>query len=129
MPQTAAQGRFCRTLPACGHVAGQGTYILLKRITLAFALCGAFLFGCPRLSATDQPATVVVFYESGFLAEGVTAPSQQQLEVLLPGALLATADQLATSLNHAECRMLVLPYGSAFPEGAWPAILARCNGR
>jgi hypothetical protein len=41
---------------------------------------------------------------------------------MLPGAQLASREQLATALNTASTRLLVLPYGSAFPEEAWPDI-------
>src|SRR5258707_6729982 len=41
---------------------------------------------------------------------------------MLPGEQAASADQLATALASPATRVFVLPYGSAFPEAAWPAI-------
>src|SRR5215472_4953218 len=41
---------------------------------------------------------------------------------MLPGAQPASTQQLADLLNATSTRLLVLPYGSAFPEEAWPDI-------
>ena len=64
---------------------------------------------------------MVVFSESGFPAADSEAPSQTQLSALFPGAKLAGTDQLREALVPST-RLLVLPYGSAFPEDGWPAI-------
>jgi Beta-galactosidase len=74
--------------------------------------------------AADQFSAAVVFSESGFPAADTASPSAQQLAVLLPRAHLATARELATLLKDPGTQLLVLPYGSAFPEEAWPDILA-----
>ncbi|HYL87085.1 MAG TPA: hypothetical protein VE263_22880 [Candidatus Angelobacter sp.] len=50
--------------------------------------------------------------------------SQQLLQQALPGARLAPAGQLAPLLGDSASRLLVLPYGSAFPEECWSAIHA-----
>ena len=42
----------------------------------------------------------------------------------LPNARFANAQELAGALASADTRLLVLPYGSSFPEEAWPAIYA-----
>ena len=39
-----------------------------------------------------------------------------------PAAQLANADQLPAVLSAPATHLFVLPYGSAFPEEAWPAI-------
>jgi hypothetical protein len=71
-------------------------------------------------AATASP--VVVFAEETFPAGDTPAPDVAQLKKLLPGARFATADQLPAALSEAETRLLVMPYGSAFPEAAWPGI-------
>ncbi len=44
------------------------------------------------------------------------------MAAIFPGAKLAAANQLRDVLAAASTRLLVLPYGSAFPEQAWPEI-------
>ena len=67
-------------------------------------------------------SAAVVFSEPGFPAADSASPSSQQLAAMVPGAQLANVDQLSTLLAAPATRLLVLPYGSAFPEEAWPAI-------
>src|ERR1041384_2113101 len=64
-----------------------------------------------------QQANTVVLWEEEFPSGGVT---RAQLMAAIPAASLVTADALPASLLQA--RVLLLPYGSAFPESAWPAI-------
>ena len=73
------------------------------------------------LSAQDMSGTVV-FSEPGFPASDSVAPSPQQLETLFHGSKLVGADQLPEALGSPSTRLLVLPYGSAFPEDEWQAI-------
>jgi hypothetical protein len=62
---------------------------------------------------------IVVFHESGFLsADSASAPDS--LLRALPGASFVSADELKNRLHSAH--LLVLPYGSAFPEPAWAEI-------
>src|SRR2546430_2751399 len=63
--------------------------------------------------------SIVVFHESGFPAAD-SAPALDSLLQALPGARFASADELKNRLNSAT--LLVLPYGSAFPEPAWAEI-------
>ena len=42
----------------------------------------------------------------------------------LPNSRFANAQELATVLASLDTKLLVMPYGSAFPEAAWPAIYA-----
>jgi hypothetical protein len=65
---------------------------------------------------------VVVFSEAGFPASDSAPPSIQQLAALLPSATTVGAEQLQTALASPSAHLLVLPYGSAFPEESWPAI-------
>jgi len=62
---------------------------------------------------------VVIFHEGGFPAAD-SAPASDSLLQALPGAQFASADELKNRLNSAK--LLVLPYGSAFPEPAWAEI-------
>src|SRR5262249_39124728 len=48
--------------------------------------------------------------------------STEQLRKMLPGSQFAPAEQLPALLGDAATRLFVLPYGSAFPEQAWPDI-------
>jgi hypothetical protein len=63
--------------------------------------------------------SIVVFHESGFPAAD-SAPAPDSLLQALPGARFASVDELKNRLNSAN--LLVLPYGSAFPETAWTEI-------
>ena len=79
-------------------------------------------------ASSDQPSAdrfsaVIVFTEAKFPAADTAIPSPP-LAALLPGARSASAAELATLLKDPATRLLVLPYGSAFPEQEWPEIFA-----
>jgi hypothetical protein len=74
--------------------------------------------------AADRFSGAVVFSEAGFPAADAAGPSAHQFAALLPGARFARAGQFATLLKDPATRLLVLPYGSAFPEASWPEIFA-----
>jgi hypothetical protein len=83
------------------------------------ALC-AFLFSPIFISfALAQPG-VVVFQEGGFPAADSVAAPDAVLRHALFGAEFASAGELKPHL--ASAKLLVLPYGSTFPEGSWPEI-------
>ena len=65
---------------------------------------------------------VVVFSEPGFPAADSATPSAQQIEALFPTASAVRAEQLEKALASASSHLLVLTYGSAFPEESWSAI-------
>jgi hypothetical protein len=88
----------------------------------------AILSGAWHPALAQEHSAVVIFYETGFLAEGSAAPSQAQMENILPRARFATADKLAGELGDPATRLLVLPYGSAFPEESWAAIYGFVQG-
>jgi hypothetical protein len=67
-------------------------------------------------------STTVVFSEARFPAADSASPSSQRLTAAFSGAEFADADHLQSALAAPTARLLVLPYGSAFPEDAWPAI-------
>src|SRR6266853_192223 len=64
--------------------------------------------------AASAQSGIVIFRESGFPA------SDSVLHRALPGAQFASAAELKDRLNSAS--LLILPYGSAFPEECWPVI-------
>ncbi len=73
--------------------------------------------------ATSQnKPTVVILAEPGFPAADSAAASPQQLASWVSGAQLASLEQLRQVLNSPATALLILPYGSAFPEEAWPDI-------
>ena len=74
------------------------------------------------LLAQDGASATVVFGEAGFPAVDSAGPSALQIAATMPGVKMANADQLASILAEPAPHLLVLPYGSAFPEAAWPAI-------
>jgi len=91
---------------------------MIKPWTLALCLGGCVGFAV--LSAAQTSSRTVVFSEAGF----PSADSTGSIEAtsLLPGAQGANADQLPALLRSADTELLVLPYGSAFPEAAWTDI-------
>jgi hypothetical protein len=74
------------------------------------------------LWAQTGASIAVVFSQPGFPSADSASVSSQQLAALLPGAQLADSNQLSAALAAASTRLLILPYGSAFPEEAWPAV-------
>jgi hypothetical protein len=88
----------------------------------AALLCLAFILLCETSAIANNGSGVVVLSESGFPAADSPAPSVPQLKNLFPGAHFQSAEQLRAALTEASTQLLVLPYGSAFPEQAWPDI-------
>jgi hypothetical protein len=85
-------------------------------------VCWAAVFFLMALSATAQStANTVIFWEDGFPAADTSAPERGALSVL-PNAGFANAQELTSALASADTKLVVMPYGSAFPEAAWPAI-------
>jgi hypothetical protein len=89
-------------------------------ILLAVYLPG--FLGAPNAFA--QGSGTVLFYEDGFPAADSSAPSQAELTSLVAGARFVGAQQLRDALADSTTHLLVLPYGSAYPEAEWPAIYA-----
>ena len=86
----------------------------------ALALCLGGCVGFAVLSAAQTQSRTVVFTEPGF--PSADTASHDQTTSLLTGAQTANAEQLPALLRSAETQLLVLPYGSAFPEAAWADI-------
>jgi hypothetical protein len=77
-----------------------------------------FLLGTCVARAADH---VVVFDEAGFPAADSAQVSDAQLRTGFPGATFAGTAQLPAALANAG--LLVMPYGSAYPEADWKPIL------
>ncbi len=85
------------------------------------ALCLAVLFTCASLHARAQ---VAVFFQPGFPTVDSQPLSQQALTTALGGApTFLSVEQLRSNDALRQTRLLVMPYGSAFPVEAWPAVL------
>lgn len=95
-------------------------------------ICGTILFvaalivGTSRMNAQGNPI-VVVLQEEGFPSADSAVPAESMLRAAIPGAQIVSAAEMPAALEKADCRLLVLPYGSAFPEAAWPQLLAYLN--
>src|SRR5215472_11422565 len=88
-----------------------------------FAIISTFLTVRPvTLMAQSASSPVVVFSEPGFPTADSTAPSPTQWTTLLSDAKTAGVDHLSEALSAPSTRLLILPYGSAFPENSWGAI-------
>jgi hypothetical protein len=109
--------------------------IIPGRIEFAFVLLAAMALGCAVANSVTDPQTrsgdqanaaaktrVVVFWEEGFPAADTALPSRANLSATLPGAAFMSSDSLSDALASEETVLLVMPYGSAFPEKQWGAI-------
>src|SRR5215469_18963647 len=65
-------------------------------------------------------SSIVVFHENGFPAADSAAAPVSVLRSALSGAEFAGTGELKQRLESAK--LLILPYGSAFPEQSWPEI-------
>jgi hypothetical protein len=92
--------------------------VLIEVAALSFAI----LFGAVRIGHANSG--IAVFFEDGFPAADSAAPSRDDVAGLFAGARLISADEVHTVLSDASTRLVVLPYGSAYPESAWPDIFA-----
>jgi hypothetical protein len=107
---------------------------MFRPLSLATTVACAVLFcavslGSGRLGA-QAPATthrprVAVFFEPGFPSVDVDPISEASLREALSGLDVEWfgADDLSKRLDRSRYDVLVMPFGSAFPEAAWPAIL------
>jgi len=89
---------------------------------LIFAILASFFVVSNTLLSAQDMSGITVFSESGFPASDSTAPTSEQLGKLFHGSRLVGADQLREALDSPSTRLLIMPYGSAFPEDAWQAI-------
>ncbi|HTV83166.1 MAG TPA: cellulase family glycosylhydrolase [Acidobacteriaceae bacterium] len=68
-------------------------------------------------------AKTIVFWQPGFPTADSVAPDSADLRAAFAGAEFADASQLGAALAAPDADLLVLPYGSAWPEQDWTAIL------
>ena len=76
---------------------------------------------CTGVAAAHAAEHTVIFYEPGFPAADAAQVTESQLRAGFNGAVLAGAAQLPGMLANAD--LLVMPYGSAFPEADWKPVL------
>ena len=76
----------------------------------------------PTLLGAEQFPGIVVFSEPGFPTADSAPPSQTQLRAALPGARFSNAEELGSALKDSNTRLVVFPYGSAFPEQCWSEL-------
>jgi hypothetical protein len=95
----------------------------MQTMSKAPSICLAVaLLGIGAAARATEGPSVLVFSEPGFPAADSAPPTEAQLAKLLPEAERVRAGQLASRLARLTTRLLVLPYGSAFPEASWPDI-------
>src|SRR5579883_2025153 len=92
---------------------------MIQRIANSLSLLLVFAFSLVASAA----AHTVVFYESGFPSADSPAASESALRTAFADAEFANAAQLSSVLENSQINLLVMPYGSAYPEATWPAIL------
>ena len=78
------------------------------------------IFLLALISPASAQSGTVILRETGFPAADSAPAPDALLQHVLPDAQLASTSELKNRLNSAK--LLVLPYGSAFPEDAWPEI-------
>jgi hypothetical protein len=91
--------------------------------TFACFLGFAWLLAGASPLAAQSFSDAVVLSEHEFPSADSVGPPAGALEAALPGAQFLSAEQLGPQLEAASTKLLVLPYGSAFPEAAWEPIL------
>jgi len=92
------------------------------QIFAGIALLFFFFVLAVAISAQSESFPTVLFSEPEFPEADSAGPSVHQLSKVLPDTVLAGASGLSDALSSTSARLLILPYGSAFPEAAWPAI-------
>ena len=80
----------------------------------------SFVF-LPALAA--HASHTVVFLEPRFPSSDSSAVNESALHTAFADAEFAGAAQLSSALEKPDTDLLVMPYGSAYPGAAWPAIL------
>src|SRR5579864_3727268 len=92
----------------------RGEAMRSNRALVSFVLVTLFA----TLASADSG--IVILHEDGFPTADSAAAPKSALERALPGAAFLTAVELKQRLSSAQ--LLVLPYGSAFPEESWSDI-------
>lgn len=81
------------------------------------------LFCLLVISCARAASHTVVFYEPGFPTADSSVVSESALRSAFVNAEFSGVQQLPAALARAETDLFVVPYGSAYPEAAWPVIL------
>src|SRR5947207_5568209 len=105
----------------CDWITSKVNGIVQDKDKMKFRNLSFYLVRLTFRSATALPqSNVVIFHEPGFpTADSVPVPDSV-LRSALPNAQFVSAADLKTQLSSAQ--LLVLPYGSAFPEDDWAEI-------
>lgn len=96
------------------------------QITIMIYLARKFrlILFCLAFTASAVAAShPIVFVEPGFPSADAASADDAVLHRAFADAEFADAQHLSTALERPEANLLVMPYGSAYPEAAWPAIL------
>jgi hypothetical protein len=95
-------------------------------------LCLCFLFALGPIAAAGQGIAntngPVVFLQRGFPAIDTEVPSRAQFAQSVPNARFVDLAQLRSGEALSGTPLLILPYGSAVPTAAWPAIQKYLSG-
>lgn len=92
----------------------------MRRLVLYTVLC--FVFICGEVLDGQTASSVLVFDEPGFPTADTAPLSEDLLHRAFPSAQFSSAHELAAGLNDHKTKLLILPYGSAFPEEQWAVI-------
>ena len=98
------------------------------KTTGGVAVVGAFetLPWFRSISSQDRSANarVAVFFEESFPAEQSPVPDRDLIAAALKGCetTFLNVRELASRLSSDSSDLFIMPYGSAFPKEAWPAI-------
>lgn len=104
--------------------------VSLVTTAVCSVLIGAFSLTAGNPSAQAPPAPphgprVAVFFEAGFPSIDIEPIPESAIREALAGIDMTFlgAGRLSTDLDASRFDVLVMPFGSAFPEASWPAIL------
>src|SRR5438876_6202327 len=91
---------------------------------MRFALCATLSLGFGHAMQAQGDAAVVLLSEPGFPTADTAPIPPDQLTKMVPGARTSSADQLKAELDRSDAKLLVMAYGSAFPENSWGDIFS-----
>jgi hypothetical protein len=90
---------------------------VVRKMMLMFCMCSAALIAQER--AKPQ---AIIFHEKHFSSVDTITPSELELRTLVPSGRFVSADELSAAISQSNSGVLILPYGSVFPEASWLAI-------
>lgn len=96
------------------------SYAALVALACSFCAHANALTQIAKMRLSSPVATAVVLWEDGFPSIDTSPPTRVQLAAVFGRATFSGTAQLPEALKNAQ--VLVLPFGSAFPEEDWPAI-------